>query len=209
MSITTPAELAAFMGVAENTARMQSAIDIAEHQVARMLGVKSGGGIELSEDVTVTFWTSSGQASERIGRSVAYGLGSGNTIEVPGGPLVALTSCDIDGTDRTAEVEIAGLWYLRFIDQAARFSAGAKIVLVADIGWDSNTVPSVVRSAALTQSAGVYSNLSSYSTGQVKLSESIGDYSVSYQPTQEGLTVFSPLALDLLRSIRRAPRLGA
>jgi hypothetical protein len=193
-------------GAALNAEQAQAALDMAEIQIASEVGIveKDGLGLALREDLSVRFYIRKGEIYP-----------TEQAIEVPTGPLVLLTTVTIDGVDRTGDIVIRDYWSIRWDDGVtSTFTPGSKIEMVADVGWvadpdDGTPLPAAVKSAVLAQAAGIYSNLSFYTTGQVKLSERIGDWAASYQPVQGGAEVIAPLVRPLLRSVRRTPYLGA
>lgn len=208
MSIVTVAELAAVMGTTlTGTAATQAqlALDLAEQQISGALGMLETDGLALSRRASVdkTFY-------------VAF---DGAELYVPTGPLVVLNQVLIDGADYTTSIEIRDYWSIRWISGNNSFGKGQKIQLDAEIGWVSGTpapppgvtIPAAVKNAVLIQAIGLYTNLTtSVATGQVKSSERIGDYAVSWDTSKSNTSgEVSATVMGILGQIARAPYVGA
>lgn len=204
MSLVTVAELQTFMGTTLVSAQAQAALDIAEQQVAVVLGMVESDGLGLNRRTGVVreFWVTVGASA----------------LEVPTGPLEAITACSLDGVAQVVGaggIEIRTPWTIRWDPPTGlEFSKGQRVELTASIGYIASGSPGVVipppvKNAVLIQASGVYSNLDSLASGQVIASERIGDYAVSYQSSTAGVASTSPVLPSLLQPIRRTPFLGA
>lgn len=206
MSLVTTAELQTFMGTALVAAQAQAALDIAEQQVAIVLGMVESDGLGLARrtGVVKTFYVLIDGAS---------------ALEVPTGPLESISACLVDGAAQTIGangIQIRTPWSIRW-DPAGTgsFARDARITLTANIGYIAGApgagevqIPPAVKNAVLLQASGVYTNLGSIAAGRVVNSEKIGDYAISYATTATQ-TAVAPILPSLLTGIRRPPFVGA
>ena len=177
MSITTTAELQAFMGLGAVPTGAQSALDVCELAVAAHLGMDTLAVSPRTESIT--------PVRDRP------------TLEASFGPITTLTSITYNDALQTVpagELTVEKWLIVRTQD----FSHGRKYALTYSTGWTDATLDAQIKQAILATAS---HHLNGGGAGVS--SQSVGDFSSSVE-AGEGAQIIPPIARTLLQPWRRA-----
>lgn len=165
MSLVPVAVLAARLGVSSSTPKLQGSLDAAEASVAAYLGASTLARVARSEIFL-----------PRRDRA---------TVEISAGPLAALAEVLIAEEPATLSDLKTMWWGFAWKDPARLFAAGRSVTISYLSGWvDHTTMPGPIVEAIL-QTARVVQEADA--SGRLKASESIGDFSVSWEASAAAL----------------------
>lgn len=183
MSLVQPATLAARIGVSATDAKLPGAISVSEAQVAAFIGADTIEQTDRTERVR--------PARDR------------DTIEISFGPLTSLTTISIEGETVSVSDFTLQPWGIGLVDLSKKFAANKTVLLTYKSGWANEAaLPLNVKEAILIAGGQAFTL---DPTGRQKVSESIGDWSASWQasPDATSLSSLSASVTTLLSRYRR------
>jgi hypothetical protein len=183
MSLVQPATLATRLGVSATDAKLPGAISVAEAMIAEWIGART-----LAQES----WTEKVRPKR-----------DRDTLEISHGPLTGLTSISVDGTTQDVADFNLGYWGITVDDLDYRWSSNKTVSLTYVSGWANEAaLPPSLLEAIIIQSGQAFTL---DPTGRQKISEAVGDYSVSWQASPDA-TSLSPLSFSVTSLINRYRR---
>ena len=182
MSLVQPATLATRLGVSATDAKLPGAISVSEAMIAEYIGARSLAQVNRVEIIL--------PKRDR------------DTLEISSGPMTSLTSISVDGTAQTPGDFILDYWGLRLSDPELKWAATKKVSLAYVSGWANEAAlpPSLLEAILIVGQQ----SFTRDPTGRLKSAESIGDWSVTYESSeQSGLNPLPITATTLLTAFRR------